>query len=362
MTLEDAWQTWRATPQLQTITVLCGSMLGSLLVLVLFRRIIGWAAHTQNAVDDILADGLRGPVATTMLAAGGWYVLRLSGLPEVVQWGGGGLIITGAALHWGASLSTTSGRLLDWLAQRQEQSELITLRTRPIFDLGAKTLVYAGAAYFVLLAWDVDVTAWLASAGIVGMAIGFASQDTLSNLIAGVFILADAPYKLGDYLVLDNGDRGQVVEIGIRTTRLWTRDDIEIIVPNKVMASVRIINQSGGPYEAFRVRIAVGVAYGSDLALVHEVLSELAAAAPGVRASPEPRLRLRALGPSALEHELLVWVETPAERGQVTHALLTQIYERFVQLGIEIPYPKRDVYLHATDPPPPRPGPPGEEG
>lgn len=356
MTLQDAWTMWVSTPQLQAGTVLFGSILASLVVLALFRRMIHLTAHTETEVDDIVVDGLRGPLATSFLAGGGWYVLHLGGLPEVVRWGLGGLIITTAALHWGLSLSTASSRLLDWVATRQERHELITPRTRPIFDIGAKTVVYAGAAYFVLLAWDVDVTAWLASAGIVGVAIGFASQDTLSNLIAGVFILADAPYKLGDSLVLDNGDQGRVVEIGIRTTRLMTRDDVEIIVPNKLMANARIINQSGGPEEAVRVRIAVGVAYGSDIDLVHQTLRQLADATPRVRAEPEPRIRFRAFGASALEHELLVWVETPADRGLVTHDLLTRIYKRFGALGIEIPYPKQDVYLHRAPDPGPSPG------
>ncbi|HHO51385.1 MAG TPA: mechanosensitive ion channel [Deltaproteobacteria bacterium] len=350
MTLEDAWRMWLESPRIQASSVLLGSILFSVLVLALFRRMVRLAAHTETEVDDILVDGLRGPLATTILAGGGWYVLHLGGLPEVVRWGLGGVIITVAALHWGVALSAASGRMLDWVAQRQDQHELITPRTRPIFDIGAKTLVYAGAAYFILLAWDVDVTAWLASAGIIGVAIGFASQDTLSNLIAGVFILADAPYKLGDYLVLDNGDRGMVVEIGIRTTRLMTRDDVEIIVPNKLMANVRIINQSGGPEEAFRIRIAVGVAYGSDIDLVHRTLRQLADTTPGVRATPEPRIRFRAFGDSALEHDLLVWVETPADRGLVTHDILTRIYKRFGELGIEIPFPKRDVYLHQVDP------------
>ena len=131
---------------------------------------------------------------------------------------------------------------------------MVRPRTLPIFDIAARSVILCAAAYFVMLAWHIDVTAWLASAGIIGIAVGFAAQDTLANLFAGVFILADAPYKLGDYLVLENGDRGAVVEIGIRTTRLRTRDDVEIIVPNAVMANSRIVNQSGGPSSGFRVR------------------------------------------------------------------------------------------------------------
>ncbi|MEZ4240871.1 MAG: mechanosensitive ion channel [Myxococcota bacterium] len=347
MNLDALWVAWPEDARVQSVAVFGASVLVALLVLVLFHRIVHrLAARTATELDDIAADAVRRPVAATVVGVGAWFAVHHWGLPELAVWLLSGLLLTALALHWASSLAHGAGRLLDWLAQHQDHFDLITPRTLPVFDIGAKTVIYGGAAYFVLLAWRVDVTGWLASAGIVGVAIGFASQDTLSNLIAGVFILADAPYKLGDYLVLDNGDRGAVVEIGIRTTRLMTRDDVEIIVPNKVMANARIINQSGGPVEAFRVRVAVGVAYGSDIDLVHRVLDEIARTTAGVRTEPAPRVRFRAFGDSSLDHELLVWVDAPSERGLVTHELLTTIYKRFAAEGVEIPFPKRDVYLH----------------
>ncbi|GIS88459.1 MAG: hypothetical protein CM1200mP18_11690 [Gammaproteobacteria bacterium] len=96
-------------------------------------------------------------------------------------------------------------------------------------------LVWALAVFVVIVVWDLDATGWLASAGVVGLAVGFAAKDTLSNLIAGVFIMADAQYKIDDLFILDSGERGQVTHIGLRSTRFLTRDDIEITVPNAVM-------------------------------------------------------------------------------------------------------------------------------
>lgn len=98
-------------------------------------------------------------------------------------------------------------------------------------------VVTALAVYFVFLAWQIDVTAWMASAGILGLAVSFAAKDTLANLFSGVFIVADAPYKLGDFIVLDSGERGEVTHIGIRSTRLLTRDDVEVTVPNSIMGN-----------------------------------------------------------------------------------------------------------------------------
>ena len=116
----------------------------------------------------------------------------------------------------------------------------------------------------------------LAGAGVIGIAVGFAARDTLANLISGVSIVADAPYKLGDYIVLDTGERGVVSSLGIRSTRLMTRDDVEVSIPNAVIGSAKIINESGGPWEKYRIRIPVGVAYGSDTELAHRLMLETA--------------------------------------------------------------------------------------
>ena len=207
-------------------------------------------------------------------------------------------------------------------------------------------IVLAGlAAYFVFVIWAIDLTAWLASAGIIGIAIGFAAKDTLGNLFSGIFILIDTPYKVGDYIVLDAGERGQVTQIGIRSTRMLTRDDVEVIIPNSIIGGAKIVNESGGPWPKFRVRVKVGVAYGSDIDLVRSVLEEVAENAEKVCDEPEPRVRFREFGDSSLDFELLCWVEEPAMRGLVLDALNTEIYKRFAAEGITIPFPQRDLHI-----------------
>lgn len=94
------------------------------------------------------------------------------------------------------------------------------------------------------------------------------------------------------------------------------------------------------------MRIKVGVTYGSDLQTVRQLLLEVAAEHSGVSEEPAPRVRFRSFGDSALEHELLCWIDEPVLRGRVTDALNNAVYEKFRAAGIEIPYPKRDVYLH----------------
>jgi MscS family membrane protein len=197
----------------------------------------------------------------------------------------------------------------------------------------------------LLLIWGINPVGWLASAGIVGIAVGFAAKDTLANLFSGFFIVADAPYKIGDYINLDTGERGQVSAIGLRSTRLLTRDAVEITIPNGVIANAKIVNESGGPNLNIRTRLAIGVAYGSDVDQVCEILQSLAAEHESTCSHPTPRVRMRGFGASSLDFELLVWISHPEERGLIAHELYMEIYKAFAREGIEIPYTKQDVYI-----------------
>ena len=91
-------------------------------------------------------------------------------------------------------------------------------RTLPLFDNLSKIVVFGLAVYFFLIAWELDLPAWLASAGIMGIAVGFAAKDTLANLFGGLFVIMDAPYKLGDFINLDSGERGRVIKIGLHSS------------------------------------------------------------------------------------------------------------------------------------------------
>jgi small-conductance mechanosensitive channel len=255
---------------------------------------------------------------------------------------------TVAIFIWTIALARFVKLLLRLVSDDESRFTLIQERTLPLFNNFLMILVVVLAIYFVFLAWNIDVTAWMASAGIIGLAISFAAKDTLANLFSGIFIVADAPYKLGDFIVLDSGERGEVTNIGIRSTRLLTRDDVEVTVPNSIMGNAKIINEAGGPHEKYRIRIKVGVAYGSDIDKVHQVLLDVAANNTEVCKTPEPRVRFRAFGNSSLDHELLCWVDKPVLRGKVMHMLNTEIYKRFLKEGIEIPFPQQDVHIRST--------------
>ena len=156
-------------------------------------------------------------------------------------------------------------------------------------------------------------------------------------------ILTDQPYRLATTLFW-TPERGQVTRIGLRSTRLLTRDDEEVSI-NGIMGRSKIVNESGGPHVKYRLRVPVGVAYGSDIDEVMTTLLRVAAAHPNVCEAPEPRVRFRAFGDSGLDIELLVWIAQPALRGLALHELNCEIYRTFGREGISIPFPQRDVHI-----------------
>lgn len=339
---------------LQVVLILLASLvLAKLAEWVLTRLVTVLTRRTKTEADDQLVELLRRPVFITVLLAGLVLVTRRVGLPEGVEAVTGRLLWTLALLVWVGFSFRFAHLGLSVLARHQDKFAAVEARTLPLFENLAKILLVGLAGYGILLVWGADVSGWLASAGIVGIAVGFAAKDTLANLFSGVFILADAPYKLGDFVNLDTGERGQVTQIGIRSTRLLTRDDVEITIPNAVIANAKIINETGGRWERERVRVRVGVAYGSDIDQVRQVLEAVPVGVENVlqgEPGAEPRVRFRSFGASSLDFELLCWIEKPVLRGRVLDALNSRVYKAFVSEGIEIPYAKQDVYIKEMPP------------
>jgi MscS family membrane protein len=181
--------------------------------------------------------------------------------------------------------------------------------------------------------------------GIGGLAVALAGRDALSNILGTLMIVLDRPFKLGDYIVLTEGERGEIAEVGLRSTRIRTRDDILISIPNSVIANAKMINESA-PFPESRIRIKIGVAYDSDLKKVEDILLAVAAQNEMVIDDPAPKVRFRRFGDSSLEFELLCWIGMPAERGRITHELNWAIKEEFQEKGVVMPFPQREVHVH----------------
>ncbi len=337
-------------PRLQALTILVASVILATIADVLITRVIKlWVKRTRTQLDDRLIDLLHRPLFVSVVLVGAWLAttrLELAPTYEILALR---LIKTVALLIW-LLFGTRAGRVvLDAVAQLKGKLTFVQPRTVALLDTTLKVALWGAAIYLLCLSWGIDVSGMLVTGGVLGIVLGLAAKDSLANLFAGVSILADAPYQIGDFINLDSGERGQVTQIGLRSTRILTRDDIEVTVPNSLIANATIINESGGPWENERIRLQVGAPYGADIDRIREILLEIARADPMVLDEPKPQVRFRALGDSALNLELMGWIEEPVLRGRVLDALYSQVYKRFQAEGVEIPYPKRDVYLRQPD-------------
>ena len=348
--LPDSWRPY--WDQLQSIPFLkfiiiasIGYILAKLVQFVVMRSALQVTKRTRTKVDDELIMMLKRPIFLTVFYFFLIVATKSLDLSDDLKNSLTQILLTLIVLMWMTRGFGILHLLLRVLSDLRNQYKMIQRKTVPLFSLLGKIALVATGSYFILLIWGINPTAWLASAGVIGIAVGFAAKDTLSNLFSGFFIIADTPYKVGDFVVLDSGERGMVTNVGIRSTRILTRDDVEITIPNAVIGNAKIKNQSAGRWEKFRIRIKVGVAYGSDVNQVCNVLKLIGHDEVNVCNTPEPRVRMRGFGPSSLDFELLCWIEEPVLRGSVTHHLYMSVYKRFNELGIEIPYNKQDVYI-----------------
>jgi small-conductance mechanosensitive channel len=301
---------------------------------------------TKSSFDNDLIKYLHAPVYWTVLLVGLIHCFSLIELSESVS----------------ATISR-SGRsliLIIWLTTVIRIINFIAKHTKNIWlgkigkDLGALihkliflVMLFVGA-YWLLDIWNVSLTPFFASAGIVGIAVALAAKDTLSNFFGGMSLFMDRVFKVGDYIIVDNQERGEVVEIGIRSSRVLTRDDVLVTIPNSILANSKIINESA-PTPNFRIKIPVGVAYGSDLDRVEEVLLRIATESEGISKEPAPRVRVRSLASSSVDFELLVWVDDPRDRGLQTHLFLKKIHKTLQEENITIPFPQMDVHFDRLD-------------
>ncbi len=217
----------------------------------------------------------------------------------------------------------------------------------PLMDKLGGVLILMFGMFWIASTQGVNVTVFIAGFGIVGLVIAFAMQDTMANFFAGIFLMTDRPFKVGDTILID-GDYCRVEKIGLRTTWLYNRFDHDIIIfPNNEMAGSKIVNLTE-PDNKFKVKAAVGVAYGSDLDLVQKIMIESMSKQPGVildDPNRAPFVRFQEFGDSSLNFKVTAWIHDIFDQWKIAHNTRLEINKRFEEEGIEIPFPQRVVHM-----------------
>ena len=214
----------------------------------------------------------------------------------------------------------------------------------PFLENIIKIVVVALGVGLILKTWKIDVTPLLASAGVAGIAAAFAAQEAISNLFGGISIFLDKPFKVGDFIVINEIHRGQVYEIGARSTKIKTLDNILVTIPNSIMVKDPIFNETG--YDSQIVlRIPVGVAYGSDLDKVERILTNCVNTQEGVVKNDRLAVRFIEFGEYSIDLEVVATIAGPERKIQMTHELIKSVYDTLNSHGVQIPFPQREVKL-----------------
>lgn len=321
--------------QLLVSLIYLGVFLGVYLLLIALIRLALGERRTRTSLYIQVRNGLR------YLAGLGALMLILAQFgvsPEVLKaMARAGFMVLGFYVAW-----VVFGRLIKDSSPRYQMDPSIRQLVENLFAVVAATL----AVVTVLAQFGFDVVSIIAGLGIVGIAVGFAAQSTLSNFIAGITLLIERPFRIGDWVTI-NGQDGKVVKIALRTTWLRTRDNIFTMIPNDSVASSDIINYSAEG--ATRLNILVGIAFKESAKAAREVLMPVLKAHPEVLqgAGMEPRVVLKSLGDSSMNLEIKVWI-TPDNldvQPRIMADILEQVKEALDAAGIEIPFPHLQLFI-----------------
>lgn len=222
----------------------------------------------------------------------------------------------------------------------------LDLGTRKAIGTIVKYILIIFGFFTILQNSNVDLSALGILAGAIGVGIGFGLQNITNNFISGLIILFERPIKEGDRIEV-NGINGDVVKISARSTMVVTNDNITIIVPNSQFIDSAVINWSHNDRN-IRFHIPVGVAYKEDPEKVRGILLEAASANKGVLSTPPPDVLFQGYGDSSIDFDLRVWTSDYINKPQVLKSrLYYDIFTRFREAGIEIPFPQHDLHIRS---------------
>jgi len=328
-----------------TVAVLVVSVAAAVAMeFVILRIAYRYVSNTATEYDNIVISSLRAPLVITAALVGIYVLTQIPAVrasvlldPQVLDDLLGRPSLSVIILVWAYAANNVVNRLVAAVNEEGNRFDFA-----PVFSNVWTLAVLVGALGTLLWLWGIEITPLLGAAGVAGIAVGFAAKDTVANFFGGIALYFDDTYKLGDYIVLEDGTAGTVIKVGVRSTTLLTRDEVMVTVPNAALNASKVTNESA-PQSRRRVRVPVGVAYGTDIDAFEELAVEIALSESLVLDSPKPRARFRSFGDSALQYELLCWVNGPTRRRRAQHELNRALYKGLNAAGIEIPYPKRDV-------------------
>lgn len=330
--------------------LLCGIgafLIGLVLRRFLMRRLTRWAATTKWQWDDLLVAALRGPFILWCLMAGLYVAVVASpASADVVS-------VSGKILSalWVFSLTLVVLRIADQIIRQYGAKLTATLPLTSLTQNLAKGIILVVGTLIILNGLGVSIAPMLTALGIGGLAVALALQDTLSNLFSGIYVTAARQVRVGDYIKLESGEEGYVVDIAWRSTRIRNLPNNWIVIPNTKLAQAIVTNYDL-PSQDMAVLVQVGVDYRSDLEQVErvtcEVGKEVMREVPGGVPEFDPFIRYHTFGDSSINFTVVLRAKTFVDQYLVKHEFVKRLHRAFAQEGITIPFPIRTVIMESA--------------
>jgi MscS family membrane protein len=304
------------------------------------------ALLTHTELDDRVVLRITPPVELLAITAGLFFAVRSLPIHDRAQLILAGMVFIVNVLIFANITYRVADEFLAWYANRVEERTGTKVGTQ-LFPLIRKvfTIFLVCAALIVVLKhFGYDVLSLLTALGLGSLAIGLAAKDTLANMISGFTLMIDRPFRIGDRIQLASGKSGDVVDIGLRSTRIKTVDNTLLIIPNSELCNSTVLNMAFPDLKSMG-RISLGVAYGSDVEKVKRIMRETALENPEVLKEPTPEAYFLSFGDSALNMALVFWVNDYTKIFTVTDQINMLLVTAFTKNDIQIPYPTRKVLL-----------------
>lgn len=299
---------------------------------------------TKTDLDDRILERVKRPLHFLILFAGIYIAFSRLPLEGTINRVLDGVIYVAGVAVAVFLIYSIFDEALKWYGEKIAEKTRSGLDKEflPLIEKVLAIFIFLGGLIAVLKHFNQDIYSLVTALGVGSLAIGLAAKDTLANMISGFTIMLDRPFRPGDRVELDSGETGDVIEIGMRCTKINTFFNTILVVPNSDLVNSRLINHS---YPDSRVsgRIDVGVAYGSDMEKVKKTMVAAALSVEEVLKDPEPQAYFIEFGDSSLNLRMSFWVDDYSVRYATQDKINMEVNRRFEAEGIEIPFPIRTI-------------------
>ncbi|PWQ99251.1 mechanosensitive ion channel family protein [Leucothrix arctica] len=300
-------------------------------------------SNTRIPLSKDIADLLRFPLFNLIFLSGLLLALKASGMNSAVMVAMTSILTSLMIVVVGVFAYKLIKILFIHSAKNNNDKGVIQVKTLPLFNNAAFVFVLIGATHQIFAVWNVDMTALLASAGIAGMAVGMAAQGTIADIIAGILILTDEPFAVGDVIQLDSGDaqiKGVVTRIGIRSTRILNELNVEVVIPNGLLGNSRVLNESSSIEKGGVVVVNITIASGVDADRMRTLLMDVANQFPDADHTKEKEVHMLDFDWRCVRFELVVWSAESDWEGHVAAGLREAVYKRLCHEKIPFSLPE----------------------